>query len=114
MLRVLVVDDDLAILEMVSTALRQADMRPVLASSGDAARTAFADDGPFDAVLIDRSLRKEDGRQLADDLVRHGQPETRVLLMSGYHDDATAYVSVPKPFRLDTLVSALRNAGAGA
>jgi len=108
MRRVLVVDDDPEMLEMLSMALAEADMRPIAVQTGEAARSAFSHSGPFDAVLIDRTLETEDGRRLADDLVRHGQPSDRVVLMSGYHDQVAGYTSVAKPFRLHSLIETLR------
>ncbi len=114
MRRILVVDDDPALLQMLSWALEQADMLPTLASGGEGARLAFAGAGPFDAVLIDRHLRREDGRQLADDLVRRGQPRVQVLLMSGLPDATSGYALVPKPFRLHDLIETLKEACDGA
>jgi DNA-binding response OmpR family regulator len=107
--RVLVVDDDPAIVSLVEAALTAVDMAVVTATGVDAAWAAFVAEGPFDAVLVDRSLRGRDGQELADRFCAAGQPAARVMLMSGFHNEPSGYGLLAKPFSLAALVAAVEH-----
>ncbi len=79
--RVLVVDDDRQIREMVREALTGEDLRVVCASSGPTALALIDDDGPFDLVLADLSMGERDTLALCDE-IRRRAPGTDVLVLT--------------------------------
>jgi len=110
---VLVVEDDPALLQLLSKALPQADVR--LAGNLDEARAALMP--PPDAVLTDVHLGPESGL----DLLRHLQqvhPSIPVLVMTAFGDvsvavqalRAGAYDFLTKPLDLSVLQAALDRA----
>jgi DNA-binding response OmpR family regulator len=106
--RVLVVDDDRAIRDLVGTLLE--DEGYAVRCVGDGATALSATEGEaFDLVVADVRLPGLDGAELARRLVARGVP---VVLMSA----AYAAVEVPgaafvaKPFDLDRLLREVRRA----
>jgi DNA-binding NtrC family response regulator len=81
----------------------------------DALRIARADGPRIDLLLTDVVMPTMSGRTLAGH-VQRAHPETRVLYMSGYTEDATArhrlvdpdIAFLPKPFTPPELVRAVR------
>lgn len=79
--RVLLVDDDLAVLRVVERALVRASMSVAAASSGEDALKLLTRDR-FDAALIDKNLQGIDGVEV----IRHArirQPHCACILMTG-------------------------------
>jgi phosphoribosylglycinamide formyltransferase-1 len=64
--RVLVVDDDRLIREMTRDALVQEGFRVATAATGREALSRLGDEGPFDLVITDLSMREMDGLELLD------------------------------------------------
>jgi diguanylate cyclase (GGDEF)-like protein len=81
--RVLVVDDDRLIREMVRDALAALDIRVVCAGSGPTALALIDDDGPFDLVVTDLSMREMDGLALCAQIKRRS-PKTDVVILTAY------------------------------
>lgn len=116
--RVLVVEDDPSLREVVGAVLRAAGYEVVLAGSAAAARAAVAaaeeQHGPPEVLLCDLVLPDAHGTALAAELHQR-QPGARVLLMSGYTDDPGAAVAVSggglpflaKPFTAEELLARL-------
>jgi len=118
-LRVLLVDDNAMVRQVVSRVLRQNGHTVVDVASGEGAVERDIATGPFDLLITDLVMPTMSGRALADAvLARH--PETRVLLISGYSDDEVArygiergrFAFLAKPFTpaqlqaaVDTLVA---------
>ena len=79
--RVLLVDDEAAVLRVLERALRKAGMEPVSASSGEKALELLTGQH-FDAALIDKNLQGMDGVEV----IRHArkrQPQCACILMTG-------------------------------
>jgi CheY-like chemotaxis protein len=121
-LRVLAVDDNEINRMVLDAMLDHLGVETVMVSSGADALTAFADEGPFDAILLDVVMPQMDGpetrRRLAAIAEERGQrlppviactaqslpDEIRVLIEDGF----TAHLA--KPIDRDAIAGALRNA----
>jgi len=80
--RVLVVDDEEALVAVTSEALRNIGYEPVACSHAEAALAAFAS-GRVDAVIADEVMPGMSGTQLAHAL-RRRQADLPIVLVSGY------------------------------
>jgi signal transduction histidine kinase/ActR/RegA family two-component response regulator len=102
-MRVLVVDDDESLRNMVCTAL---ELRGAVVVTARGVQDATAPSERFDLALVDLTLRDGTGDQLVDWLVEHDRAR-RIVLMSGSSavpaelDGVTAVLR--KPFTLDDL-----------
>ncbi len=105
-LRVLVVDDDEAVLRGVHRVLQRAGHRVTACASIDQARAAIVD-GTFDVVVVDRWLNDGTGEAVVE-LLKSAHPETRVVYMSGdeVHAEPGAVV-LQKPVPTDVLLGAV-------
>ena len=81
--RVLVVDDDRLIREMTRDALVQEGYRVATAASGREALSRLGDEGPFDLVITDLSMREMDGMELLE-RIKRASPHTEVIVLTGY------------------------------
>jgi two-component system cell cycle sensor histidine kinase/response regulator CckA len=112
---VLVVDDESAILELVSRVLERQSLEVVLASSpSDAIRVSAEHPGEIHLLLSDFLMQGMSGADLARRLEKL-RPRMRVILMSGYADGAILPVSrnwqfIQKPFVLSALVEKVNGA----
>jgi two-component system cell cycle sensor histidine kinase/response regulator CckA len=113
---ILLVEDEPALRVMIREMLDKAGYRILEGATPDEALAAAAGHaGPIHLVLTDVILPKMSGRQMADAL-RSGRPETRVLFMSGYTDDAISHHGIlepgthflEKPFTADGLLRKVR------
>src|SRR5207244_5568267 len=86
---ILLVEDDALVRALTHTLLREAGYHVLEAENAEAALAAAERySAAIHLLLTDVVLPRVGGRQLADQLcTRH--PETKVLYMSGYTDDAT-------------------------
>lgn len=115
-LRVLVVDDDAANLEMIERRLEAEGMRPVLVETGAAALSRLAAE-EFDAVLLDLRLPDLDGFQVLAE-IRAKNLGLPVLMMTAHGSEALAVQALTqgaahyliKPISRRELVFAIRNA----
>jgi CheY-like chemotaxis protein len=117
--RILVVDDEAKVLQVVTVALEQVGFRVEAVSSGEAALQAYfaQPTDPFRLVLTDVIMPGMGGVELARRLLR-GDPGVRVLFMSGHVPaDHTRqelgshpFELLAKPFRPDQLVRTVRAA----
>jgi signal transduction histidine kinase/ActR/RegA family two-component response regulator len=114
----LLVEDEPALRDMTREILELHGYTVIEAGSGaDALDVAARHPGPIHLLLTDVVLPRMGGRQLAERLVAQ-RPETKVLFMSGYTDDALGrhgaldpgVVLLPKPFAPDALARAVRQA----
>ena len=110
--RILVVDDEIALAELVRTWARGQGYNVAMVHSAEDALTLLAV-RPFDVLLTDIVMPGElDGLGLAEKASAL-YPKMKVLLMSGYSKEtATNRADVPwpllvKPFQKDALVAAL-------
>ena len=112
--RVLLVEDEGAVRELLSSALERNGFDVVTAGSAEEALTLASP--AFQILLSDISLPGMSGVQLARQL-RHTLPSLRVLLMSGYAREEFAsgpnavddLPFIPKPFATRTVVERLRS-----
>jgi two-component system cell cycle sensor histidine kinase/response regulator CckA len=112
--RVLLVEDEGAVRELLSSALERNGFDVVTAGSAEEALTLASP--AFQILLSDISLPGMSGVQLARQL-RRSLPSLRVLLMSGYAREEFAtgpnavddLPFIPKPFATRTVVERLRS-----
>ncbi len=120
MARILVVDDDPAIREMVALTLEKSGHVVVRASGVRAARAALASSA-IDLVVCDIYMPGENGLDLLAE-VRHARPELPVILMTARGTIETASLAsrigafdyLAKPFDLGALLDRVRAALAPA
>ncbi len=106
---ILVVDDEEAIREVVSTMLESRGYRCTAVSNGRAAQDQVKRVTP-DLVLSDMIMPEMDGIKLLD-WIRHYDPEVPVIMVTAIHDISTAleairrgaYDYILKPFEKDQL-----------
>jgi two-component system response regulator HydG len=114
--RVLVVDDDLAMVETLADALAERGYEAVACDSS-AEATRRLEQEPFDAVVTDLRMPVHDGMSLLA-CSRRSAPERPVIVMTGYGAIETAvdairqgaYHYMTKPFSSDELALYLRRA----
>ncbi|HWG57851.1 MAG TPA: HD domain-containing phosphohydrolase [Candidatus Acidoferrales bacterium] len=114
--KVLVVDDEEAIREVVSTLLESQGYRCTVRANGREALDAFRN-GTFDLVLSDIVMPEMDGLKLLAEL-RADNPDVPVIMVTAMHDisialeaiRAGAYDYILKPFEKDQLHLSVRRA----
>jgi CheY-like chemotaxis protein len=113
---VLLVEDGEALREVLHRVLLELGYRVHVAKDGEEAlEVSTAHDGPIHLLITDVVMPNMGGRELALELWRT-RPETRVLFMSGYTEDAILHQGlrratvgfIGKPFRPDFLASKVR------
>jgi two-component system response regulator MprA len=115
-MRVLVLDDDRAFLEMLSSALVEEGHRVVATTDG---RTGLdlAHRSPPDVIVLDVLMPGMDGATFADIYARQPGPHAPIVVVTGAPppltprvEHAAAYLT--KPFELDDLMGVLREVSA--
>jgi two-component system response regulator PilR (NtrC family) len=114
--RVLVVDDEHSMRELLDITLRQEGYDVTLADGGEAAIRAL-DEMAFDLVVTDLRMRGVDGLAVLR-AVKERAPETAVLVVTAFASTDTAveamklgaYDYVTKPFKLDELTLTIAGA----
>jgi two-component system response regulator PilR (NtrC family) len=107
--RVLVVDDERSMRDLLSITLRQAGYEVTLADGGETAIEALRSE-PFDLVITDLRMRKVDGLAVLRAAKEHS-PHTVVLVVTAYASTETAvdamklgaYDYITKPFKLEEI-----------
>lgn len=109
---VLLVEDDPAVRQIMLRTLQHYGYQVLEASDGAAARViALEHQGPIELLMTDVIMPGVGGREVAE-MVRGLRPETKVLFVSGYTDDAglrtwvaaTKLDFLDKPFTPDALI----------
>jgi two-component system response regulator PilR (NtrC family) len=114
--RVLVVDDEQSMRELLAIMLRQVGYDVTVADGGEAAIKALETDA-FDLVITDLRMRKADGLAVLRAAKEHS-PRTVVLVVTAFASTETAveamklgaYDYVTKPFKLEELKLTIANA----
>jgi two-component system response regulator PilR (NtrC family) len=115
-IRVLVVDDEQSMRDLLAIMLRQAGYEVSVADGGEAAIEALKVES-FDLVVTDLRMRKVDGLSVLK-AAKELSPHTVVLVVTAYASTETAveamragaYDYVTKPFKLDELKVTVANA----
>ncbi len=115
---ILIVDDDPAILEMISDGLNEHQFKVITAQSPDEVSSRL-NGQPIELALLDFDLgwQKKNGIQLGIDLMET-YPELIVVIMTGYHNIKFAIEAMRKfsfhymikPFRIDQIISLFERA----
>ena len=114
--RILVVEDNKSVQDILSVILRSMGFEVALAKNGLEAFTLFVESS-FDVVLTDLQMPIMDGSRLAH-LIKEISPQTRVVRLTGA-DMATVKEKVEsglldsvmfKPFKIDDLQNAIQGA----
>jgi two-component system, cell cycle sensor histidine kinase and response regulator CckA len=87
--RILVVDDEPQVREVISRILTACGYAVVLAENGREALSRFAQGGEIDLVLLDMVMPDMGGRECLARL-RKADPKARVLIATGYTADGSA------------------------
>ena len=114
--RVLVVDDERSMRELLAIMLKQAGHEVTLAEGGEQAVEVLKGE-PFDLVITDLRMRKVDGIAVLRAAKEHS-PRTVVLVVTAFASTETAveamklgaYDYVTKPFKLDEIKLTIANA----
>lgn len=112
--RVLLVEDDPRLAEMLSEYLGQAGFRITVASAGASALRQLAADGSYDAVVLDLMLPDMDGLDVCREI--RARSDTPVLMLTARGDAIDRIIGLelgaddylPKPFEPRELLARLR------
>jgi two-component system, NtrC family, response regulator PilR len=115
--RVLVVDDEQSMRELLGIMLRQVGYDVTHADGGEAAIQTLQNTDAFDLVITDLRMRRVDGLAVLRAAKEHS-PRTVVLVVTAFASTETAveamklgaYDYVTKPFKLDELKLTIANA----
>jgi DNA-binding NtrC family response regulator len=116
MARILIVDDDPSILNVLSTLLKGQGHDCIPAKGGEQARDIIREED-FDLMISDIRMSPIDGLELLK-LVRRSRPATAVIMLTGFGSVETAvaamkegaYDYVTKPFKVDELMITVQRA----
>lgn len=112
--RVLVVEDDSRLAEMLSEYLGQAGFRITVAAAGAAALRRLTAEAPYDAVVLDLMLPDMDGLDVCREI--RARSDTPVLMLTARGDAIDRIIGLelgaddylPKPFEPRELLARLR------
>ena len=108
--RILVVDDEPDVTDLVAAILRPSGFEVQTVHGGRAALEQLAAE-PYDLVICDLVMPEVDGLAIYRAIQKQGESRPLILFLSGYHD-AAGYESflreanvptAPKPFDVDDL-----------
>ncbi|HEY9024218.1 MAG TPA: response regulator [Burkholderiaceae bacterium] len=114
--RILLVDDDREIRELITAYLGKNGVRVVAVPTGRHMRAALEQDGPFDLIILDLMLPGEDGLALCRDLRAGKHKATPILMLTARGDEADRILGLEmgaddylaKPFAARELLARLR------
>ena len=107
---VLVIEDEVAVRELVTDVLEELGYRTIQAADGPTGLALLQSDLHVDLVITDIGLPGLNGRQVVD-AARQQRPDLKVLFMTGYAENATiangflepGMEMITKPFAVDAL-----------
>jgi DNA-binding NtrC family response regulator len=112
----LVVEDEAPLRALSERILRRYGYTVLLAANGEEAqRVCTEHQGPIHVVLMDVVMPGKSGRAVGDWIAQR-RPETKIIYLSGYTDNAIAHHGVldpgttflQKPFTSDVLLNTIR------
>ncbi|MBI2940705.1 MAG: response regulator [Chloroflexi bacterium] len=116
--KVLVVDDDQQLLDLLATVFQQAGYAVLMATGGrEAIHQAVL--GQPDVIVLDIGMPEMDGWEVAEHLLSHNQTAATPIIfltaLAGVHDQLRGWYTgcfdyVTKPFEIDHLLDRLRAA----
>ena len=114
--RILIVDDDREIRELLSTYLTKGGMHVVTVPTGRHMRMALEEFGPFDLIILDLMMPGEDGLTLCRDLRAGKHKATPILMLTARGEEADRILGLemgaddylPKPFSSRELFARMR------
>jgi len=114
--RILIVDDDREIRELLSTYLQKSGMHVVTVPTGRHMRIALEESGPFDLIILDLMMPGEDGLTLCRDLRAGKHRATPILMLTARGDEADRILGLEmgaddylaKPFSARELLARMR------
>src|SRR5918994_3175977 len=112
--RVLIVEDDAAMRDMVGYALAEEGMEVEAVADGESALEIFSRSGPFDLVILDVMLPGIDGVSVCKELT--SKSDVPIIMLTARDDETSVVVGlevgaddyVTKPFSTRQLVSRVR------
>jgi DNA-binding NtrC family response regulator len=115
-IRVLLVDDEVGYLEVLSKRLIRRGFNVTTATSGSEAIRALRN-WDFDVAVVDLKMEDMDGIEVLK-VFKHMEPAVQVIILTGHGSERAAREGIEegafdyliKPIELDTLVSRLRAA----
>lgn len=115
--RVLVIDDDQALLRMVRLSMASDGLEVATARDGVAALEEL-DAAQFDVIVLDLQMPRMDGRAFFREMTARGH-NPQVVILSAYgaeqaQRELKVAAAVPKPFDPDALIETVRRVAAGA
>lgn len=113
---VLIVDDEQLLARTLSTVLREAGYRTVVAGSAEEAERHLSGETPIDLIVIDNRLPRESGIQMVKRL-REQAHQSKVILMTAYETPEVKAEArrlkvdryLKKPFDLAALVEDVKS-----
>lgn len=116
MLRILVIDDEKAIVKMLSSALTQAGFEVDVASNGLEGLRKY-DSSDFDAVITDGEMPYLNGNEVVRKIRKSKRPNTPIIGISGTPwllSKKDFDIIIKKPFSLQTLFKEIKQVTYGS
>ena len=111
MAKALVIDDEKNILNILKTLLEKLNFTVRLAHDGRKGIELFDEVHDFDLVITDICMPRVDGNQVATHIRDSDKPDTTIVAMSGYNDNAEDELfdfMLEKPFNLKELATVVK------
>ncbi len=113
MSRVLLVDDELSVAEVIEELLTARGISVTLCSDSESA-VSTALSGSYDLILLDLKMPRKNGAEVTKEIMAK-RPQQRILIITGHPYDpladealrAGAQGLIPKPFELGKILDAI-------
>lgn len=110
--RILVIDDDEEILNLVSKMLTHIGYEVEVAYDGEEGIRMFESNQEFGCVITDIHMPKINGNQVAEYIRSAGFPDIPIIAITGFDNEQINeklfHASLMKPFKLRTLIGLIR------
>jgi CheY-like chemotaxis protein len=112
MQRILLIEDDRSIRNIIALLLRNLGYQVEVAEDGEKGIELFTKLGNFDLVITDIRMPKRDGNEVAKHIRRSERAETPIAAITAYGDEVQKDMfdfSLLKPFRNEELITLIRS-----